>query len=162
MFKLIPLWVYALVAVFAYSGAFYAGWSVESWRMGAQLSTLQKNYAERLALANANVVAAEHRGTLITEQLEMTNDAATKTVEAQATENRRLVRELGGLRDPGTHFTTPGVSVTYPPPGGAPAGPTTCKLSDELEEFLQAEAARADAAAVYAQTGHGYAVEMTK
>ncbi len=155
-------WVYAVVVAIVYAFGFGSGWAVEGWHKDAEISQMKAASVKADKAAAEAARAAEKHSTLITEQLEMTNEAATKTVEAQATENRRLVRELGGLRDPGTHFATPGVSVTYPPPGGAPAGPTPCKLSDELEEFLQAEAARADAAAVYAQTGHGYAVEMTK
>ncbi len=160
---MIPPWLkVTVVLASALLGAVIA-WDVQDMRWTAATEQLKAEASAKLATATQAARSAERRNTLITEQLERTHAEATQKVQTTLADNRRLVRELGGMRDPGRR-----VSSADPAPGPATASgcpPTQtpdCRFSATLEDFLLSEAARADEAASYAGTCHEYAVKVSK
>lgn len=94
--------------------------------------------------------------------LEIENAENQNRADAALAENRRIVRAAGGLRDPGRPNEVCRGAVPGNP--GAAGGPSNAAaggfLSEQLQEFLFTRFRDADRAAVYAQTGHKYALEM--
>jgi hypothetical protein len=86
------------------------------------------------------------------QKLELANAQNRKTLDATLAENRRLSRELGGMRDPYAIASGCAVSTSSSGPGITTTNTTTGRLSSEAEEFLLTFARDADAAANYALT----------
>lgn len=140
-------------------------WNVQDWRWTARMEKVQNAALVKLSLETAKARSAERRNTLITEQLERTHAEASQKVDDALAANRKLVRELGGLRDPGRR-----VAHVYPVSGPTaascePADQATGSklsaegegvLSEEASEFILGTANEADRAATYAATCYNY------
>ena len=120
--------------------------------------------AKTIADAEARFRANEVVNAKKTLALETKSNEDDTRIHGLRIANGRLVAAHGGLYDRngrqvgGRGGDAPGASpgATVEAAGDA-AG---CRLSDELSEFFQSEAERADSAAAYAQLGHDYAVAV--
>lgn len=113
--------------------------------------------AKALQAETEKVLDAERKNTELNNNLEKNHAEASRKIDATLADNRRLARELGGLRDPGRR---PGCGAAGAETGAAadPAGGSAeGRLSDEASEFLLELAADADRAAEYAQTCRAWA-----
>lgn len=103
----------------------------------------------------------ERSHTKLAQDLEIENVEANKLLDETLADNRRLTRELDGLRDP---FAKPSRGCSMSTDANSPSNPddgaTSGRLSDEASEFLLAFARGADAAASYAATCHNWAREL--
>jgi hypothetical protein len=124
-----------------------------SW--GKAVEKQKREALDTLAVETNKVLAAERVASTLKDELEKQNVRAKQDIEASLADNRRLTRELGGLRDPGRR---PGSGCTVPAnpdsPGVDPDPSTEGRLSAEATEFLLEFAADADRAAQYAMTCH--------
>lgn len=135
--------------------------SVATWWVTHDVLTA-KHKAEVLELRDSATVAfnkavaasleIERANYANAQKLELVNAQHRKTLDATLAENRRLSRELGGLRDP--YAITSSCPVPTSSSGSGLATPTTAsgRLSDQAQEFLFAFARDADEAASYAMT----------
>ena len=148
----------------AASGAF-GGWWVTSDYYQAKQNALAARQAAAAATAlkeaTDRAVAAERDAISMALKLEVQNAENRKKLDAVAADNRRLARELGGLRDPGARPDSCGtVSPTAPGTGLALRPAPTGRLSVEASEFLLEFAREADRAAEYANLCHGWIKEL--
>lgn len=112
------------------------------------------------------VLTAEREASRLKDEMEKQHAKSSAKIERTLADNRRLTRELGGLRDPGRRSSggcpTPGATeATGSSAGGAAEGelPGAAEglLSAEASEFLLEFAAEADRAAEYAQLCYRWA-----
>lgn len=94
----------------------------------------------------------EKQHALITTQLEIKNGQLKEQIDSIYTENRRLTRDLNGMRDPGVRATRCAVPTASPTASGSDDQTTGARLSDEASEFLLTFANDSDKVALYAQT----------
>jgi len=135
--------------------AFVMGWAANGWRLGQEMEKERVAAAEALVQETAKVLAAEQRATTQRNELEVENARINRRVEETLANNRRLVRELGGMRDPGR--SEEACATLSGAPGRVAGGTAGARLSEAAEEFLLELAADADRAAAYAQTCHQWA-----
>ncbi len=110
---MIPFGTHIAAALVAGALAFGAGWQVQAWRYGEQISDLKREHAEAVAssanqiydlkLEHAEAVASSAKSALkLTEHYRENADAAVKKAEARAAQNKRaddaMRAELDGLR----------------------------------------------------------------
>ena len=92
---MIPFGTHIAAAAIAGVLAFGAGWQVQAWRYGEQISDLKREHAE--AVASSAKTALK-----LTEHYRENADAAIRKAEARAAQNKRdadsLRTELDGLR----------------------------------------------------------------
>jgi hypothetical protein len=124
----------------------------------------QKSEAEtQLQAATERALAAERKNNELGNQLEKQHVEATQKLDVTLADNRRLARELGGLRDPGRRpscsGTVPSASTTSSQPD---SGATGTELSTEASEFLLEFARSADAAAQYAKTCYDWTQQLNR
>lgn len=164
-----PLRLYALLALVAIvaAGAGTAGWQLRDVFADRDTAKLELSY-ERGRLAQAEAIArskdkareAEAAERAANHQIEVKAHENAKRTNSILAENRRLARELGGLRDPGVRpgggNCTGAAGATSDSDDGTAEG----RLSAEATEFLLEFAAQCDAAADYAQAGHDYASQV--
>ena len=121
----------------------------------------EKLAAEKFAEASDRAAEIERNHAALAQDLEIKNVEANKLLDEALVENRRLARELGGLRDP---FAKSSSGCSVPPSTGTSSNPddgaASGRLSDEASEFLLEFAREADAAANYATTCHNWAKEL--
>lgn len=122
----------------------------------------QRANAERaLREATARALKIEREHKMLADQLELSHADRTTEKDRMLADNRRLARELGGLRDPGKR---PACRATVPANSGPPVDsaddPADGRLSSEASEFLLGFARECDAAADYANTAHDWAVGL--
>lgn len=138
-------------------------WKYQENRWTATVATQKQEAAQVLANQTAKVLQAERKYDQFKTEVEKSDEIRKTQVESVLRDNRRLARELGGLRDPGRRPS--GDSSVPSTPGTAcqcSTGPAEGKLSDEATEFLLEFAAEADRAATYAQTCHDWAIGIKK
>lgn len=134
-------------------------WKYEENRWGAAAAKQEKEAAKQLALETEKVRQADLRYGSFKTQVEKDDGIKKAQVESLLRDNRRLARELGGLRDPGRRPRSDGtVPSTQGTASQCASGTAEGRLSDEASEFLLEFAAEADRAATYAQTCHAWAV----
>lgn len=122
-----------------------------SWT--ASIEKQKVKAAEELQAATDRAISAERRQNELATQLEVKHVESERELNKALSDNRRLARELGGLRDPGRRPSCGGSVPTDPTTSGQPEGGTTgAELSAEASEFLLEFARDADRAAQYAQT----------
>lgn len=135
--------------------ALVAGWTANGWRLGEMVER------ERAAIAQ-KVIALEKSAAAQREKLEIEHAETSKKIERTLADNRRLARELGGMRDPGKRAACPlpgaAGSDEDPAASGRLSGASEGLLSDEASEFILELAADADRAAQYAVTCHEWAM----
>lgn len=142
-------------------GSLYLTAEYKDAKWGKAVEQQKKEAAETLQAETEKVLTAERKNTELNNQLEKTHAEQSRKIESALADNRRLARELGGLRDPGRRsgcgVPTPGIQS----PGFDSATPTGGELSAEATEFLLEFAADADRAAEYANTCHDWAVGIS-
>lgn len=123
---------------------------------------MERDVAANKVLTDAveQVRQIEKQHALITTQLEIKNGQLKDEIDSMYTENRRLTRDLNGLRDPGTRVTShctvsPGTTTT----SGSNDQTRGAPLSDEASEFLLTFANDSDKVALYAQTCYNWVSE---
>lgn len=119
----------------------------------ASINKQKSEAATKLQEATERAITAERQNTDLSNKLEKQNVESNQKLDATLADNRRLARELGGLRDPGRRpscgNTLPSASTTSNQPD---SGSTGAELSVEASEFLLEFARDADRAAQYAST----------
>lgn len=122
-----------------------------SWT--ASIEKQKVEAAEQLQAATDRAISAERRQNELATQLEVKHVESERELDKALADNRRLARELGGLRDPGRRPScsspVPADSTTS---GQPESGTTGTELSAEASEFLLEFARDADRAAQYALT----------
>ena len=159
------------VAVFTLAAGLAVG-SLSAWyltaeykdaKWGKAVADQKVEAAAQLQAATQRAIEAERRRNALADQLEVKHVENQQALDRVLADNRRLARELGGLRDPGRR-TSCGSSVPADPAtAGQPEGGTTgTELSVEASEFLLEFARDADRAAQYAKTCYDWAKQLSR
>lgn len=145
-------------------GAFASWWVTSGYYQARYDAAVARQKAEAVAVlqeATERAIAAERLNNKLAQTLEVSHAQNRQKLDAALSDNRRLARELGGLRDPGYRE---GGNCTVP---ATPAGtgiairqPATGRLSAEASEFLLEFARDADRVAEYAALCHGWIKEL--
>ena len=137
-----------------------ASYKDASWR--ASIEAQKVEAARQLQLATEKAIQTERDNQRLANQIEVQHVQNTKQLDAVLADNRRLARELGGLRDPGRRTSGECALPTGSDPTGvAAAGTAEGRLSDEASEFLLEFARQADTAAQYASACHQWIKQVT-
>ena len=122
-----------------------------SWT--ASIEKQKVKAAEELQAATDRAISAERRQNELATQLEVKHVESERELDKALSTNRRLARELGGLRDPGRRPSCSGSVPTDSTTASQPeSGAAGAELSTEASEFLLEFARDADRAAQYAST----------
>ena len=129
----------------------------------ASIAKQKSEAASKLQAATERALAAERQTTELSNKLEKQHVEANQKLDVVLGDNRRLARELGGLRDPGRRpscgDTVPSTSTTT---GRSDSGATGTELSVEASEFLLEFARDADRAAQYAKTCYEWTQQLNR
>lgn len=134
-----------------------AGWwitdDILTSKHEAQIQRMRLDAADALQAATERAIQAEREGIALALKLEVQNAENRKRLDGILADNRRLSRELGGLRDPFA-IASGGCTMPAPSPGTGlvATAPAPGRLSNEASEFLLEFARDADRAAEYANT----------
>lgn len=154
-----------LGAVVASIAGAIAGWwitdDILTSKHEAQIQRMRLEAADALQAATERAIQAEREGIALALKLEVQNAENRKRLDGVLADNRRLSRELGGLRDP---FAIAPRDCPMPAPspgtGLVATAPAPGRLSNEASEFLLEFARDADRAAEYANTCHRWIEEV--
>lgn len=138
-------------------GSWYLTAEYKDAKWGKAVADQKVAAAAELQAETEKVLAAERKNTELNNQLEKNHAEANRKIDATLADNRRLARELGGLRDPGRRPSCGGAQAGAGPAADPAGGSAGTELSDEATEFLLELTAEADRAAEYAQTCHAWA-----
>lgn len=119
--------------------------------------------AAQLQAATQRAIEAERRHNALADQLEVKHAENQRALDRVLADNRRLARELGGLRDP--FAIAPGGCTMPASPAGsglAVPAPAPGRLSAEASEFLLEFARDADRAAQYAKTCYDWTQQLNR
>ena len=145
--------ILALIAAILF-GAFGSWWVTSDYYQAKYDAAVARQKAEAgkvLQEATERAIAAERLNNKLAQTLEVSHAQNRQKLDAALTDNRRLARELGGLRDPGyREGGNCAVPTTATGSGIAIRQPATGRLSAEATEFLLDFARDADRAAEYA------------
>lgn len=134
-------------------GSWYLTGKYKDNKWTAAIKQQQVDAVKQLQAAMERAIAAERRQTELSNQLEVKHVESERKLDAALVVNRRLARELGGLRDPGRRPSCGDtVSSATDTAGQSTSGSTGTELSAEASEVLLEFARDADRAAQYAQT----------
>lgn len=142
-----------------------AGWwitdDILTSKHEAQIQRMRLDAADALQAATERAIQAEREGISLALKLEVQNAENRKRLDGVLADNRRLSRELGGLRDPFA-IAPGGCTMPAPSPGTGlvATAPAPGRLSNEASEFLLEFARDADRAAEYANTCHRWIEEV--
>lgn len=132
-----------------------------SWT--ASIEKQKVEAAEQLQAATDRAISAERRQNELATQLEAKHVESEKELGKALSTNRRLARELGGLRDPGRRPSCGGAVPTDSTTSAQPEiGSTGAELSAEASEFLLEFARDADRAAQYAKTCYDWTQQLNR
>lgn len=154
-----------LGAVVASIAGAIAGWwitdDILTSKHEAQIQRMRLDAADALQAATERAIQAEREGVALALKLEVQNAENRKRLDGILADNRRLSRELGGLRDPFA-IASGGCAMPAPSPGTGlvATAPAPGRLSNEASEFLLEFARDADRAAEYANTCHRWIEEV--
>jgi hypothetical protein len=133
-------------------GSWYLTATYKNARHVAIVSEIRSQATKDMQEAADRALKAERDNISLALQMEVQNNENRQKLDQVLTDNRRLSRQLGGLRDPGKAPAC----IPVPTDSGSTAIATneTCsgRLSVEASEFLLDFAREADRAAEYAQT----------
>lgn len=138
---------------------------------GKAVSDQKVAAGKALQAETEKVLSAEREARRLNDEMEKQHVESSAKIERTLADNRRLARELGGLRDPGRRSSgacaAPGAAEATGVPAGETAGAelsgaSESFLSPEASEFILELAADADRAATYANTCHKWLLESTK
>jgi hypothetical protein len=166
-----PTIILALVAALALGAG-------SAWKLTADakddhytaiIETQRANAEEALRLAQNKAIAIERKHNALATELELSHAERSKEKDKMLADNRRLARELGGLRDPGkrpacnaavpANAAATGTAADNAADGGLSVAAEGL-LSPEASEFLLDFARECDRAADYAKTAHDWAVGL--
>lgn len=120
---------------------------------GKAVADQKAEAAAQLQAATQRAIEAERRHNELADQLEVKHAENQQALDRVLADNRRLARELGGLRDPGRRPSCGGSVSTATAASEQPVGAASQgRLSAEASEFLLEFARDADRAAQYANT----------
>jgi len=132
-----------------------------SWT--ASIEKQKVEAAEQLQAATDRAISAERRQKELATQLEVKHVESERELDKALSTNRRLARELGGLRDPGRRPSCGGTVSTDSTTSTQPeTGTTGAELSAEASEFLLEFARDADRAAQYAKTCYDWTNQLNR
>lgn len=155
--KLIALLIGVITGL---AGGWYLTARYKDATWSSAMASQQTEAAARLQLATEHVLAIEREKADQATKLEMRNAQKRKQLDGVLADNRRLVRELNGLRDPGLRTRCDdAMSAAASASGVIDAASAGARLSDEASEFLLEFARLGDEAASYAQTCYAWIVE---
>ena len=125
----------------------------------AEIQSIRAAAAEQYAAATQRAVEVERTHAELATKLEVQHETNRQQLAAIRADNRRLARELGGLRDP---FAAPACPVSTAADGtvDSAATATVGRLSDEASQFLLEFAYDADRAAEYANTCYKWVKQL--
>lgn len=156
----------AAVASSLLTGALSGWYFTAEYKDSKWLAAVEQQKAEaatQLQMATERALAIERRNADLTEKLEQQHVEASQNLDVVLSTNRRLSRELGGLRDPGRRSSCGTAVPTAPTTSGQSENSSAAaELSDEATQFLLEFAREADSAAQYAMSCHGWIVEFNK
>ena len=138
-------------------GSWYLTAEYKDAKWGKAVADQKIEAGKILQAETEKVLAAEHKNTELNNQLEKNHADANKKIDSALADNRRLSRELGGLRDPGRRPSCDGAQAGAHPPANVGNSATGGGLSEEASDFLLEFAADADRVAEYAQTCYSWA-----
>ncbi len=145
--------VAALAAVWGAAGSWWLTAEYKDNKWKAKVEAQKVEAARQLQEATQRVIEVERKNNVIATQMEINNAEQQNKLDRALSDNRRLTRELGGLRDPGRR---PSCTGSVPATAGTSQQPATAaaegRLSDEASEFLLEFARDADRAAQYANS----------
>lgn len=127
----------------------------------AHIQRIRADAAAALQGATDRAIAAERANNALATRLETDHAKTRQKLDSVLADNRRLSRELGGLRDPFA-IDLGGCTMPAPSPGTGLVAtpPAPGRLSDEASEFLLEFARDADRAAEYAATCYRWIEEV--
>jgi hypothetical protein len=137
--------------------------SVSSWYLTASYKNAKcdalvagtaAQTSKALAIATERVIRLEREAVIVKDAIERKDHEQRAQVEQTLADNRKLARQLGGLRDPGFKSNSCALPAGTNTPGSATDSTSRGQLSDEATEFLLEFAADADRVASYAKTCH--------
>lgn len=143
----------ALALVWGALGSWWLTAEYKDNKWKAKIEAQKVEAARQLQEATQRVIEVERKNNVIATQLEINNAEQQNKLDRALADNRRLARELGGLRDPGRRQSC---SSAVPSAAGTAQQPapqaSDGRLSDEAADFLLEFARDADRAAQYANT----------
>ena len=155
----------ALVGIASLATGALAGWWLThdslTAKHQAHISALRSQAADDLRQATDRAFELERQHQTLATKLEVTNAQTRKKLDSVLAENRRLARDLGGLRDPYSLASSCALPTNPNTPSGLTASPAPGRLSDEASEFLLDFAREADRAAEYAATCYDWVKRLT-
>ena len=145
----------ALAAVLAFALGTLGGAKLAANHYTAIIATQRADSERELREATNRALDIERKHNALAAQLGVTHEENSREKDRILADNRRLARELGGLRDPGKR---PACNAAVPANAAAPVDPVDdpagSRLSDEASGFLLDFARECDHAADYAGTAH--------
>lgn len=154
--------ILAAIATFIF-GAFASWWVTSDYYQARYDAAVARQKAEAVAVlqeATERAIAAERLNNKLAQTLEVSHAQNRQKLDAALSDNRRLSRELGGLRDPFAIASSCAVPATTAGPGLVAPAAATGRLSVEASEFLLEFAREADRAAEYAATCYRWIEEV--
>lgn len=138
-------------------GSWYLTAEYKDAKWGKAVADQKVEAGKILQAETDKVLAAERKATELNNQLEKNHAESNRKIDATLADNRRLSRELGGLRDPGRRPSCGGAQAGAGAPADAAGSSASGQLSAEASDFLLELAADADRVAEYAQTCYSWA-----
>lgn len=158
MLTAIKLPLLAAVASAALSA--WGTWTFLDARHESEIQSIRADAALAVEAATQRAVEVERAHAELATKLEVQHEKATRQLAAIRADNRRLARELGGLRDPYPVAPACPVSTDSDSAVDSAATATVGRLSDEASQFLLEFAYDADRAAEYANTCYKWVKQL--
>ena len=146
--------------IFGSIGSWYLTATYKNARHVAIVAEIRALATEDMQKATDRALQAERDNISLALQMEVQNNENRQKLDQVLTDNRRLSRQLGGLRDPGATAACVPVPAATPGSGIVAAPAPSGRLSNEASEFLLEFARDADRAAEYANTCHRWIEEV--
>ena len=155
----------ALVGIASLATGALAGWWLThdslTAKHQAHVSALRSQAADDLRHATDRAFELERQHNDLATKLEVANAQNRRKLDSVLAENRRLARDLGGLRDPYSLASSCALPTNPNPASGLAPTPAPGRLSNEASEFLLDFAREADRAAEYAATCYDWVKRLT-
>ncbi len=146
-------------------------WKATSVVYKAEVADQKIEAAAQLQAATERAIATERANIRLADQVEADHAASQTKLDRALADNRRLARDLGGLRDPGPRpgcgdavpaGTTAAGHVAATATGGELPTASQGLLSRAASDFILELAAEADRAAEYAKACYRWASEISR
>lgn len=144
-------------------GSWYLTAEYKDNKWEAAIGKQKAEAADQLQAATDRAIKAERQQNELANQLEVKHAESQQELDRVLADNRRLARELGGLRDPGRRPSCRGLVPTNSTTTSQSEGSATgTELSAEASEFLLEFAREADRAAQYAKTCYDWTQRLSR